>query len=142
VATELKKSHLQLQPLIRCTVSVLEDQSVRGTDCDTDRYLVVAEVRERLAVSKRAAHKIDTERFNVKKLNGGDVTEQYQVTIRNKFADLGNLEDSGDINGTWDNIRENIKISARIVQMFVNRSVVKHGSVKKCSKLVDRLKQD
>jgi hypothetical protein len=39
-------------------------------------------------VSKRASQKIDTERFNVKQLNKGDVKEQYQVTIRNKFAVL------------------------------------------------------
>jgi glycine betaine/choline ABC-type transport system substrate-binding protein len=60
--------------------------------------LVVAKARESLAVSKRAAQKIDTERFNVKKLNEGDVKEQYQVIIRKKFAALENLEDSGDIN--------------------------------------------
>jgi glycine betaine/choline ABC-type transport system substrate-binding protein len=72
--------------------------------------LVAAKVRERLAVSKRAAQKIDTERFDVKKLNEREVEEQYQVTIRNKFAALENLEDSGDINRAWDNIRENIKI--------------------------------
>jgi hypothetical protein len=47
--------------------------------------LVVAKVRERLAVSKRAAQKTDTERFNVKNLNEGDVKEQYRVTIRNKL---------------------------------------------------------
>jgi hypothetical protein len=75
--------------------------------------LVVAEARERLAVSKQAAWKIDMERFNIKKLNEGDVKEQYQITIRNKFATLENLEDSGDINRTWDNIRENIKILAQ-----------------------------
>jgi hypothetical protein len=46
-------------------------------------------------------------------LNAGDVKEQYQVTIRNRFATLENLEDSGDINRAWDNIRENIKISAQ-----------------------------
>jgi hypothetical protein len=93
--------------------SVLDVRSFRGDDCATDHYLVVAEVRERLAVSKRAAQKIDTERFNVKKLNDGDVKEQYQGTIRNNFAALENLEDSGDINRAWDNIRENIKISAQ-----------------------------
>jgi hypothetical protein len=71
--------------------------------------MVVAKVREGLAVSKRAAHKIDTERFNVKMLNEGDVKQQCQVTIRNKFAALENFEDSGDINGAWDSIRENIK---------------------------------
>jgi uncharacterized FlaG/YvyC family protein len=75
--------------------------------------LVSSEVRHKLAVSKPAAQKIDTERFNVKKLNEGDVKEQRQVTIRNKFAALENLEDSGDINRAWDNIGENIKISAQ-----------------------------
>jgi glycine betaine/choline ABC-type transport system substrate-binding protein len=45
------------------------------------------------------------ERFNVKQLNKGDFKEQYEVTIRNKFAALENLEDSGDINRAWDNIR-------------------------------------
>jgi uncharacterized FlaG/YvyC family protein len=68
---------------------------------------------ERLAESKRAAQEVDTERLNVKKLNEREVKEQYQVTIRNKFAALENLEDSGDINREWDNIRENIKISAQ-----------------------------
>jgi hypothetical protein len=55
-------------------------------------------VRERLAVSKRAARKIDMERFSVKKLNEGEDKEQYQVTIRKKFAALEDLEDSGDMN--------------------------------------------
>jgi hypothetical protein len=79
--------------------SILDVRSFRGADSDTERYLAVAKVRERLAVSKRAAQKIDTERFNVKKLNEGGVKQQYQVTIRNTFAALENLEDSGDISG-------------------------------------------
>jgi glycine betaine/choline ABC-type transport system substrate-binding protein len=77
--------------------------------------LVVAKVKERLALSKQDARKIDAERFNLKKLNEGDVKQQYQVTIRNKFASLENLEDSGDINRASDNIRENVKISAERV---------------------------
>jgi hypothetical protein len=44
--------------------SILDVRSFRGADCDTDHYLVVANVREKLAVSKRTAQKIDTERFN------------------------------------------------------------------------------
>jgi hypothetical protein len=35
--------------------SALDIRSFRGADCDTDHYLVVAKVKERLAVSKQAA---------------------------------------------------------------------------------------
>jgi hypothetical protein len=41
----------------------------RAADCDTDHYLVVAKVRERLAVKKQRSHRFNMERFNPKKLN-------------------------------------------------------------------------
>jgi len=44
--------------------SILDVRSFRRADCDTVHYLVVAKVRERLAVSKQAAQKFDVERFN------------------------------------------------------------------------------
>jgi hypothetical protein len=53
--------------------SVLEDISFRGADCDSDHYLVVAKVRERLAVSKRMVKMMDVERFNVKQFNEEEV---------------------------------------------------------------------
>jgi hypothetical protein len=53
------------------------------------------------------------ERFNLKQLNEEEVKEQYQVTIKNKFAALENLDDNGDINKAWGTIRENIEISAK-----------------------------
>ena len=34
---------------------MLDARSFRGAECDTDPYLVVAKVRERLALSKKAA---------------------------------------------------------------------------------------
>jgi hypothetical protein len=98
-------------------------------------------VRERLAVSKRAAQKVDTGRFNVKKLDEGDVKEQYQVTIRNKFAALESLEDSGDINRAWDNISENIKSSAKASLGYCESKHRKPWFDEECSKLVDRRKQ-
>jgi hypothetical protein len=41
----------------------------RAADCDIDHYLVVAKVRERLAVNKQRSHRFDMESFNLKKLN-------------------------------------------------------------------------
>jgi hypothetical protein len=121
--------------------SIVDVRSFGGADCYSDPYLVVANVRERLAVSKRAAQKVDTERFNVKKLNEGDVKEQYQVTIRNKFAALENLKNSGDINRAWDNIRENIKISAEGVLGYCESKHRKPWFDEECSKLADQRKR-
>jgi hypothetical protein len=53
------------------------------SDCDTDHYLVVAKIRERLAVSKQTAHAVHMERFNLKKLNEVDGKGQYRFEISN-----------------------------------------------------------
>jgi hypothetical protein len=66
----------------------------QGADCDTDHYLVAAKVGDRVRVSKQAPQKINTNRFNLKKLNDWGVKEQFQVRNRNKFADLENLQDT------------------------------------------------
>jgi hypothetical protein len=65
--------------------SILDIRSLRVADCDTDHYLVVANLRERLAVSKRPVNKMDMDRFNLEQLNEGEVKEQHQVTIITDF---------------------------------------------------------
>ena len=77
---------------------ILDVRSFRGADCDTDHYLVVIKVRERLALSKQAAQCFDGERFNVRKLNELEVRKEYQIEITNRFAALDNLSDDEDIN--------------------------------------------
>jgi predicted nuclease with TOPRIM domain len=93
--------------------SILDVRSFRGVDCDGDHYLVVAKVRETLALSKRMVKKMDVERFNLKQLNEEEFKEKYQVTIKNKFTALENLDDNSDINRAWETVRENIRNLAK-----------------------------
>jgi hypothetical protein len=54
----------------------LDVRSFRGADCDTDQYLAVAKLRERILVSKRARKNFYLERFDLKKLYDLDVKEK------------------------------------------------------------------
>jgi hypothetical protein len=46
------------------------------------------------------------EKFDLKKLNGVEVKEQYQVKIRNRFAAIENLDDDDDdISRAWESVR-------------------------------------
>ena len=62
---------------------------------------MVAKVRERLSVSKQATYKFDMERPSLKKLKKARDKEQYQLKIKNRFAELENLSDNEDINRAW-----------------------------------------
>jgi hypothetical protein len=53
----------------------------RAADCDTDHYLLVAKVSEKLAPKKQTTHTVHMERFNLKKLNEVEGKEQYSVEI-------------------------------------------------------------
>jgi hypothetical protein len=52
---------------------------------------VVAKVRERVAIGKQVAQKLEVERFTLKHLSELEVREQYQIKISNMFAALENL---------------------------------------------------
>ena len=75
--------------------SISDVRFFRRAGCNNDHYLLVAKVREGLAVSKQAP-----QQHNLP-----------EVKISNRFAALNNLSDSEDINWVWENIKENITIS-------------------------------
>jgi uncharacterized protein YqjF (DUF2071 family) len=81
--------------------------------CDTDHYLVVAKIRERLAVNKQTMQRVHMEWFNLKKVNEVESEEQHRVEISNRFTALENLDTEVHINRAWETIRENIKVSAK-----------------------------
>ena len=65
------------------------------------------------AVSKQAEQKLEGERFNLRKLNKLQFRKQYQIEITNRVTALENLSGGEIINGAWENIKENIKTSAK-----------------------------
>ena len=87
-------------------------RSFWGADCEKDHYLVIAKVKERLAVGKQAAQRFDRQRFYLRKLNEPEVREHYQIQITNRFAAFENANDDEDVNRTWEIIKENMQTSA------------------------------
>ena len=53
------------------------------------------------------------ERFNLRTLNDLEVKKRYQIQITNRFAALKNSNGSEDTNKTLENIKRNIKTSAK-----------------------------
>jgi hypothetical protein len=78
--------------------NVLDVRSFRAADCDSDRYLVVAKVRGRLAVNKQKSHGFHMERFNLKTLSQVQGKEQFRVEVLNRFAAMEDLEAEVEIN--------------------------------------------
>ena len=61
--------------------SVFDVLSFRGAECDTVHYLVVAKVRERLAVSKQEHRSLMWKKFEHRKLSELEVKKEYQIRI-------------------------------------------------------------
>jgi hypothetical protein len=76
--------------------------------------MMVAEVRERLAVSKQTTYTVHMERFNLQKLNELEGKEQYRVQISNRIAAFENLDTDVDISRVWETIRGNKFLPKRV----------------------------
>ena len=83
-----------------------------------------------MAVSKQAAQKFDVEKFNLRKFNELEVRKQYQIEISNRFAALENLSDREDINRAWENVKENIRLSAKKSLFLFELSSINRGLMK------------
>jgi DUF1365 family protein len=63
-------------------------QYSRAVVCDTHQYMMVARLRERLAVNEQISRRFYMERFNRKELNHVGSREKYRVDVSERFATL------------------------------------------------------
>jgi hypothetical protein len=127
------KTHSQIDHILvdrRRHSNVLDVRSFRAAECDSDHYLVVAKVRERLAVNKQRSHRFHIGRFILKKLNEVGGKEQYSVQVSNRFTALEDLDAEVELNSALESIRENIKISATESIVILNLRSISHCSTK------------
>jgi len=79
-----RKIHIPINYILidrRWHPSILDVRTFTGSDCDTNHCLVVAEVRERMAINKGEAQNVDVVRFYLRKLRELEVSKQYQFEI-------------------------------------------------------------
>jgi hypothetical protein len=87
-----RKTHSQIDHILIDRLrhwSVIDVRSLRAADYDTDYYLVVAKVIQRLAVNKQRSHRFYMGRFSHKKLNGIEGNEKYRFEVSNTFCNFG-----------------------------------------------------
>ena len=140
-------THNQIDHILidkRRHTSIVDIRTFRGADCNSDHYLVIGELRERLSVAKRVEQQVNITKFNILKLKDEEAKQNYQVEISNRFATLESsdeVEKELDVNSVWENIRDSIKIAAEQSIGYYETKKKKPWFDEDCCMVVERRKQ-
>ncbi|KAJ4430976.1 hypothetical protein ANN_19569 [Periplaneta americana] len=140
-------THNQIDHILidkRRHTSIVDIRTFRGADCNSDHYLVIGELRERLSVAKRVEQQINITKFNISKLKDEEAKQNYQDEISNRFATLESsdeVEKELDVNSVWENIRDSIKIAAEQSIGYYEIKKKKPWFDEDCCMVVERRKQ-
>jgi len=110
-----RKTHSQIDHILmdrRWHSSKFHVQSLRGTNCDIDCSLVIIKVWK-IGIKLASSTEDWCGGVLSQEAKWARGLETYQIKIWNRFAALENLNDSEAINMAWENIKENIKTSAK-----------------------------
>ncbi|KAJ4438077.1 hypothetical protein ANN_14016 [Periplaneta americana] len=140
-------THNQIDHILidkRRHTSIVDIRTFRGADCNSDHYLVIGELRERLSVAKQVEQQVNVSKLNILKLKDEKTKQHYQVEISNRFVTLGSsdeVEKELDVNSVWENIRDNIKIAAEQSIGYYETKKKKPWFDEDCCIVVERRKQ-
>jgi hypothetical protein len=118
-----EKTHNQIDHILvdrRRHSNVFDVRSFRAADCNRDYYLVVAKVRERLAVIKQRSQRFHVEMFNLKNLNDVEGKDKCCIEVSNRLPALEDLDAEVEINCAREMIWENIKFQPKILLVIKN----------------------
>ena len=76
----------------------------RGGDCDSDYYLVVAKVRERLPIKKKEGEKFGVETLNLKRLSDLEVRKLSDQNLK-QVCNFGELDNWEYVNRGLENVK-------------------------------------
>lgn len=97
--------HVLIDP--RHKTSVLDVHSLRSVECGSDHYLVLAKVRQRIALEKRQNTTKAPERIAVNKLKRREIAEEFRLKLQNRFQRLetNDEEDVENVERKWNDIK-------------------------------------
>jgi hypothetical protein len=75
----------------------MDVRSYRGTNIDSDHYLVVTRIRARINITKYSRNKTKFLRYNINSLQKPEIKKEYEERIQTLCTKLDEKEiDSGD----------------------------------------------
>lgn len=90
--------------------NLLDIRTFRGANADSDHFLVICKIREKIAMAKNSK-KPGLTKFNCNKLGDPKIRKEYQTVLTKKLSE-NVLNDDDDVNRKWNSIKRSILSAA------------------------------
>jgi len=86
--------------------SLLDVRSYRGTDVASDLYLIVAQLKLKLAANRSSNQRVIRKKFNIEKLNQRETRKNFEEELKDSLEQVY-MEES-DPSEQWTKIKETV----------------------------------
>ena len=86
--------------------SIIDVRTGRGTNCDSDHYLVKAKVRERISRGWKHRAGCGRRKWNSELITSPEEKMRYQASLEKKLEETKTIESGSlDMNKMWKNVK-------------------------------------